>query len=262
MAAAKLPEEDQPNGYMKTAFFRFYEELNDFLPEKNRKKSLLYRFSGSPAVKDAIEAIGVPHIEVDLILINGKSVTFTHRLSKEDHVSVYPVFESLDISPVNRLRERPLRKTRFILDVHLGKLAKYLRMTGFDTLYEKHYSDSEIVEISLKEKRIILTRDIGVLKYKTVTHGYWIRSQDPYEQFNEVIRRFELIQNFQPFHRCMNCNGLIEKVTKDEVIHNLKPKTRQFYHDFYKCSKCNKIYWKGSHFKKMQHFIDSIERNK
>ncbi len=246
---------------MKTASFRFYEELNDFLPEQKRKKSFSYRFSGSPSVKDAIEAIGVPHSEVDLILVNGESVTFSHHLSEEDNVSVYPVFECLDISPVNRLRENPLRDTRFILDVHLGKLAKYLRMTGFDTLYERHYSDSEIVDISRNEKRIILTRDVGILKYKRVTHGYWIRSQDPVEQFREVIRHFDLSSQFQPFQRCMHCNGVIEKTSKSQIIQHLKPRTRQYYNDFYQCARCKKVYWKGSHVKRMQELMNSIEKD-
>jgi uncharacterized protein with PIN domain len=247
---------------MKTASFRFYEELNDFLPQQKRKKSFTYRFSGSPSVKDAIEAIGIPHSEVDLILVNGESVTFNHKLSEKDHVSVYPVFESFDISTVNRLRVKPLRETRFILDVHLGKLAKYLRMAGFDTLYERYYSDSEIVDIATKEKRIILTRDVGVLKYKTVTHGYWIRSQDPIEQFREVIRRFNLFNHFRPFQRCMHCNGVIEKASKSQVIHHLKPRTRQYYNDFYRCARCNKVYWKGSHVKRMLELMNSIEKDK
>lgn len=247
---------------MKTASFRFYEELNDFLPEQKRKKSFLYRFSGSPSVKDAIEAIGIPHSEVDLILINGESVSFNHRLSEKDNVSVYPIFESFDISPVNKLRVTPLRDTRFILDVHLGKLAKYLRMAGFDTLYERNYSDSEIVAIACNEKRIILTRDVGILKHKSVTHGYWIRSQDPVEQFREVIRRFDLFNHFQPFQRCMHCNGLIEKASKNQVLHHLKPKTRQYYNVFYQCTRCNKVYWKGSHVKRMQELINSMEKKK
>lgn len=247
---------------MKTVSFRFYEELNDFLPEQKRKKNFLYRFSGSPSVKDAIEAIGIPHSEVDLILVNGKSVTFSHRLSENDNISVYPVFEILDISPVNRLRKDPLRTTRFILDVHLGKLAKYLRMAGFDTLYERHYTDPEIVDISHHKKRIILTRDVGILKYKKVTHGYWIRSQDPVEQFREVIHHFDLYNRLQPFQRCMHCNGLLEKASKSQVVQELKPRTREYYNEFYQCANCRKVYWKGSHVKRMQKLIDSIEKDK
>ena len=153
-----------PAVYDKAANFRFYEELNDFLPENKRKIEYSYAFYGTPAVKDAIEAEGVPHTEVDLILVNGKSVGFDYLLQHSDRVSVYPVFETLDISPVIRLREKPLRESKFILDVHLGKLTKLLRRLGFDSNYRNDYSDPEIVNISLKEKRIILTRDRGILK--------------------------------------------------------------------------------------------------
>ena len=261
MTPVKSSTQNKRGRKVKSATFRFYEELNDFLPSGKRKKEFEYSFSGSPTVKDAIEAIGVPHIEVDLILVNGKSVSFSYHLSEEDNLSVYPVFESLDISPVNRLRKHPLRVTRFILDVHLGKLAKYLRMTGFDTLYEKDYSDAEIVKISLNEKRIILTRDIGILKHKKITHGYWIRSQDPLEQFREVVRRFDLIDNFSPFHRCMTCNGLIREVPKEHIIKDLQPNTRQFYNVFYRCTECDNIYWKGSHYDRMVQFIDQIRKD-
>lgn len=242
----------------KIAYFRFYEELNDFLPAGSRKKSNPYLFSGSPSVKDAIEAIGIPHTEVDLILVNGDPVGFNYQLSENDRISVYPVFESLDISGINKLRKEPLRDPRFILDVHLGKLAKYLRMTGFDTLYEKNYVDSEIVEISCKERRIILTRDVGILKHKTISHGYWIRSQDPQKQLREVIKRFDLFKRIRPFHRCMNCNGLITEIRKDSVIAQLQPNTRNYYDEFYRCRSCKKIYWKGSHYERMQKFIRSI----
>ena len=245
----------------KVAQFRFYEELNDFLPNKKKKILFPYPFEGNPAIKDAIEAIGVPHTEVDLILVNGNSVSFQYQLNDKDHVSVYPVFESFDISEISRLRNEPLRNPKFILDVHLGKLARYLRMAGFDTLYENNYSDSEIVRISIKEKRIILTRDVGILKFREIKHGYWMRSQNPVEQFGEVVRRFDLSIFFKPFHRCINCNGLIRKTTKKSVLNVLQPKTKEFYHEFYQCESCDKVYWKGSHFGKMQSFLDKFKVN-
>ena len=144
----------------KSAKFRFYEELNDFLPLDKRKKIFSYNFEGNPSVKDAVEAIGVPHTEIDLILANSKSVAFSYHLQDGDMISVYPVFESMDISNVTHLREKPLRKPKFILDVHLGKLAKYLRMLGFDALYETDYKDSRIVNIAKTQNGTILTRDV------------------------------------------------------------------------------------------------------
>ena len=176
----------------KVAQFRFYAELNDFLPKSKRQKSFPFPFQDKPLLKDAIESIGVPHPCVDLILANGVSVGFDYCLADRDIISIYPVFESLDISPIMRLRKRPLRKTKFIMDVHLDGLAKMLRRTGFDTLYKNNLQDDEIVRISKEEKRIILTRDQGLLKTKGITHGYCIRSTSPEDQFGEVLDRFDL----------------------------------------------------------------------
>lgn len=245
---------------LKKAEFRFYEELNDFLPATKKKTSFFYEFKGNPSVKDAVEAIGVPHIEVDLILVNSKSVAFTYHIQNGDRVSVYPVFESMDISNVTRLRKKPLRRTKYILDVHLGKLAKYLRMLGFDTLYENYYKDSEIIEIAKAEKRIILTRDIQILKNKAVTHGYYIRSQHPKRQLKEVILRFSLNSNIKLLARCIACNGQIKKTTKESVINKLEPKTKKYYDDFYQCSLCKKVYWKGSHYYKIKNFADNFRQ--
>lgn len=240
----------------KTAFFRFYEELNDFLPVHKRKRTFSYPFDGRPAVKDAIEAEGVPHAEVDLILVDGRSVDFGYRIQDGDRVSVYPVFESLDISPLVRLRERPLRKTRFILDVHLGKLARFLRLLGFDTRYRNDLDDPEIIEIAVSEGRIILTRDIGILKRSAVTHGYWLRSTDPEEQIQEVLHRFDLYSRIRPFYRCIHCNGLIEPVAKAKVESQLQPRTKKYHDEFFRCTGCGRIYWKGSHYLKMIARID------
>jgi len=244
--------------YHKVARFRFYEELNDFLPSSKRKKPFSYQFNGNPSIKDAIEAEGVPHTEVDLILINGISVGFDYHLQHGDRVSIYPVFESLDISPIAHLREKPLRKTVFILDVHLGKLARLLRMLGFDTLYRNDYKYSEIVNISIKEKRIILTRDRSILKTKAVTHGYWIRSKKPENQIREVLHRFDILSQVKPFHRCMVCNGIIDKIEKKTIQSQLPAKTACYYDEFYKCLSCGRIYWKGSHYFKMKNLVHKL----
>jgi len=241
-----------------TAKFRFYEELNDFLPPEKKKTWFLYQFEGNPAVKDAVESIGVPHTEVDLILVNSRSVTFSYHLRDQDVVSVYPVFESLDISNLTRLRPKPLREPRFILDTHLGKLARYLRMVGFDTLYENTFEDRQIIETAVTEKRTILTRDVELLKNKAVTHGYWVRSKNSLEQLHEVILRFDLSSSIRPFYRCILCNGVIKKVPKSSIQHTLPPKTRQYYDEFFQCASCEKVYWKGSHYLRMTKFIEDL----
>jgi len=242
----------------RQATFRFYEELNDFLPPGRRKTAFPYSFHGSPAVKDAIEALGVPHAEVDLILVDGESVDFSHRLRDGETVSVYPVFESLDIAGVTRLRGRPLRDPRFILDVHLGKLARCLRLLGFDTLYDTAYEDREIIRIAAAGKRTILTRDVQLLKHGGVDHGYWVRSTRPLEQAAEILDRFDLRPLARPFSRCTVCNGLIEPVEKEAVAELLQPKTRAYYDEFFRCASCGRVYWKGSHYERMRGMVEGF----
>lgn len=241
-----------------TARFRFYEELNDFLPSARRRVRFPYRFDGSPSVKDAVEAIGVPHSEIDLILVNGESVDFRYHLRDGDDVAVYPVFESLDIGTVTRLRPEPLREPRFILDVHLGRLARYLRMLGFDTLYDNGWDDHEIVRIARDRRRIILTCDVGLLKHGDVTHGYWIRSRISREQLREVIARFDLARKIRPFQRCLVCNGVVKPVPREEVADQLSPRTLAYYDAFHRCESCGRVYWKGSHWERMQRIIEEV----
>jgi uncharacterized protein len=243
---------------MSTAYFRFYEELNDFLPQEKRKKLFPYEFNGTPSIKDAVEAIGVPHVEVDLILVNSLSVDFSYKLKNADSVSVYPVFESFDIAPVTHLREKPLRDLKFVADVHLGKLTKYLRLCGFDTYYRTDLNDEEIIDLSLSDKRVILTRDKGLLKNKKVTHGYYIRSRYPRYQLKEVFLRFDLKNLIASFTRCMECNGLLRNVIKKEILDRLLPKTRQYYRKFKMCNDCNRIYWNGSHWQNMKRDIKTL----
>ncbi|MCL4402662.1 MAG: Mut7-C ubiquitin/RNAse domain-containing protein, partial [Acidobacteria bacterium] len=138
------------------ATFRFYAELNDFLAPERRARPFDREFIDASTVKDMIESFGIPHTEVDLILANGESVDFDYIVRDGDRISVYPMFEALDISPLLRVRPRPLRDPRFVLDIHLGRLAGYLRMMGFDTLYRNDYTDAELARISRDEHRILL----------------------------------------------------------------------------------------------------------
>jgi len=233
------------------ANFRFYEELNDFLPQKWKKTDFSYPISPNATIKDTIEAIGVPHTEVDLILINGHSVDFGYRLRNADRVSVYPIFETLNISNVTALRPDPLRIIRFILDVQLGKLARLLRMFGFDTLYENDYTDTDIVRIAMETERIILTRDIGILKRKRVLRGYWVRSVHAEEQIREVLNHFQLENQLAPFKRCIQCNTFLVPVSKENILERLPLHIQQTFNEFQHCPRCDKIYWKGSHYERM-----------
>jgi uncharacterized protein with PIN domain len=240
------------------AHLRFYAELNDFLPAEKRQRAFLHRFGLSPSIKDMIEALGVPHTEVDLILVNGCSVDFSYLVRDGDQISVYPVFESIDIAPLVRVRPQPLRESRFVLDVHLGRLATYLRMLGFDTLYRNDYDDAELAHISSSQGRILLSRDRGLFKRSVVTHGYCLRTTNPREQLVEVLRRFDLVASIEPLRRCLRCNGLLQPVAKAAIVDRLQPKTRQHYHEFRRCQNCDHIYWQGSHYERMQRFIQRV----
>jgi uncharacterized protein with PIN domain len=244
---------------MKKVYFRFYEELNDFLPEEKRRIRFAHNYIDRTSVKDAIQSIGVPHTEIDLILVNGSSVAFDYLINDDDDISVYPVFESLDITSVQHLRPKTLRKPRFIADVHLGALVRYLRMMGFDVLYKNYLDDNEIVNLSLSEKRAILTRDRGILKRNKVTHGYWIRNTKVKEQAIEVIKRFDLKNIIKEFSRCIECNSVLIPISKSEIIDSLPPRVSKYQEEFHRCPACKKNYWKGTHHQKMLSFIQSVK---
>ncbi|MGA2482919.1 MAG: Mut7-C RNAse domain-containing protein [Candidatus Acidiferrales bacterium] len=243
---------------MKRADVRFYAELNDFLPPGRRRRTTWYAFEVSGSVKDMIEALGVPHTEVDLVVANGNSVDFSYRVQHGDRISVYPVFEAIDISPLIRLRPQPLRDLRFVADTHLGRLTAYLRMVGFDAVYRRDYQDEELAAISSNEKRILLTKDRGLLKRNTVTRGCYVRATNPREQLAEVLQRFDLLGSISPFQRCVHCNALLQPTRKESVSDRLQPETKQYYDEFCICPACDRIYWKGSHYRRMQRFIESL----
>lgn len=170
----------------------------------------------------------------------------------------------LTSNPLRRMIGRMERKVpavepiKFILDVHLGRLARWLRMLGFDTLYRNDYDDPEIVTIAGQEGRTILTRDLGIMKRRAVTRGYHVQSTEPREQLDEVLTRYQLRNQIKPFHRCIVCNGLLQTVPKEAILSELEPKTILYYEDFFQCADCRKIYWRGSHFERMTAFINGL----
>ena len=241
---------------VSSATIRFYEELNDFLPSQKRKHDITIIFKQRNSIKDLIESLGVPHTEIDLILVNQAPVDFSYIVQNQDRISVYPVFESFDISSLNRLRPQPLRKLRFVLDSHLGKLAKYLRMLGFDTLYDNHYSDAELATLaSGGGKRILLTRDVGLLKRKSVSHGYFVRAPQPRQQLAEIVERFDLKKLITPFKRCVNCNGNLTPREKPAAQGRVPSRIYQVMDKFVICDTCQQIYWQGSHYDRVMKFI-------
>jgi uncharacterized protein with PIN domain/sulfur carrier protein ThiS len=202
---------------MASAFFRFYEELNDFLPRERHKVTFEHQFEHRGSVKDMIESLGVPHPEVEVILVDGESVGFDHIVRDGDRIGVYPMFESIDVSPLLKLRSKPLRRLRFLLDVHLGTLARYLRLCGFDTQYRNDYEDDTLARISAEDACVLLTRDRNLLKRRIITHGYCVRHDKPRKQLAEVIARFDLYRSIKPFKRCAACNGLLQDVEKSDI---------------------------------------------
>ncbi len=236
--------------------FRFYASLNDFLAYQNQQKRFTHWLKGNPSIKDTIEAIGVPHPEVELILSNGQMVDFSYGVKEGDCFSIYPHFSSLEIN--HHLLREPLLENRFVLDVHLGKLATQMRLLGFDVLYENNYDDEQLAEISHQQQRYLLTRDIALLKRSMVIYGYWIRGKETESQLIEVLNRFNLFSEISPFQRCLRCNGLITSVKKKAIEEQLEPLTKEHYHEFYQCTQCFQIYWKGSHYPKLEKIIKKV----
>jgi uncharacterized protein len=243
---------------MKRAYFRFYAELNDFLPPARQGVAFLHDFHGNPSVKDVVESLGVPHTEIDLILADGESVDFSWILRDGARVSVYPVFESIDIAPLARVRPAPLREVRFVLDGHLGRLARYLRMLGFDVRWSSDAHDADIARIAAAEHRVLLTRDSGLLKRRIVNHGYRVREVDPQRQLTEVVHRLDLFRSIVPFQRCLCCNDLLETVVKEDVADDLPPRVRERHDAFRRCPSCRRVYWAGSHHRRMERLISDL----
>jgi uncharacterized protein with PIN domain len=234
---------------------RCYEELNYFLPPELRKRSFSWPLGPGQTVKSLVEALGVPHTEVDLALVNGQSVGFRHRLADGDRLAVYPVFEGLEIAGLSRVRPHPLRVTRFVLDVHLGRLARLLRLAGFDCLYDNRYDDRTLSRLSRQEGRILLTRDRGLLMRAEVTHGYCVRSPHPTEQLSEVLARFDLGRRLSPFSRCLVCNRFLEALPRRQARLRVPALVARRYRRFRACPQCGRVYWRGSHWEHMRRHL-------
>lgn len=244
--------------YLSVATFFFYGGLNDFLPAAQRGRPIAYPLDGAPAVKHPIEALGVPHPEVEQIIVDGRSVDFTYHLQPSDQVHVYALDVLPDDSCPLRLRPPLPRPVCFVLDTHLGRLAAYLRLFGFDALYRNDYDDATLAHIAAQNQRVLLTRDRGLLKRKQVVYGYCVRDHTPTGQIMEVLRRYRLREDVQLWQRCPHCNGLLTPVTKAAVLGRLEPKTKRYYDDFQQCSDCGQVYWHGSHFARMQGFVSGV----
>jgi uncharacterized protein len=240
---------------MSRAEFHFHAELNDFLARARRGAAVAYRFGGRVSIKDAIESLGVPHTEIAAIAVGSTAVEFAYIVRDSDRVEVFP-----DPAPTAHTALRPPfpGQPRFVLDTHLGQLARYLRMLGFDTLYRNDYPDEELAQIASQEPRILLTRDRGLLKRGIVTYGRYVRATGPRLQVAEIVRRYELTGRMTPLRRCLICNGLLRPACKEDVLDRLAPKTRHYFHEFSQCGSCGQVYWKGSHYDRMRRFVEQV----
>jgi uncharacterized protein with PIN domain len=243
---------------MPEATFRFYEELNDFLPMAKRKKAFSISFPQGHTVKDVLISLGVPHTEVDLILVNGESVGFSFQLKGGERISVYPVFESFGIRPVRKFGSDPLRALKFVADVHLGGLVKNLRLFGFDALYDNASDPQTLAEISVRQGRILLTRSRELLRQKVITRGILVRETDPKLQLKAIFERLDLFADARPFSRCLCCNGPVRPIPKNDIAQQLPPRVKTKHQVFTSCSSCHRIYWEGTHFKRMNHFVKEV----
>jgi uncharacterized protein with PIN domain len=251
---------------MRTATVRFHGSLNDFLPTARRDLAIHFAFEGGPAIKDAIEALGVPHPEVDSIMANGRPVGFCYRLRPDDHVEVFgldrsggPAEPAAEPGAPGLIPAAPI-PPRFVLDGHLGRLARYLRMLGFDARYDNRAADEGLARLSADENRVLLTRDRGLLKRSVVRLGYLVRDDNPRRQLDEVMARYGLAPLAAPFSRCVRCNGLLEQVDRSAVAERLagEPRTLRYFDSFGLCADCGSIYWQGSHFERMSGLVRQV----
>jgi len=239
-----------------TVRLNFHGDLIFFLGSRKPGQKIERNLGEKSSVKDVIESCGVPHSEIDLILVDRQPVGFGEGLGKEAQIDVYPAPRPGTKFEKNRLQAT--RYERFIVDGHLGKLARNLRLLGFDVGYYRHAPDRELLQIMVREKRALLTRDRRLLMHSVVRHGYFPRSQNADEQTIEVIRRFDLLGLIDPFTRCIRCNAPLKKVAKGDVIEKLEPLTKIYYEEFRRCTGCGQIYWAGSHFSKLQKRLEQI----
>jgi uncharacterized protein with PIN domain len=241
-----------------TVTFRFYAELNDFLAPPRRRGAFACRCARSATVKHMIEALGVPHTEVELVLVNGESVGFGRVLADGDRVAVFPTFEAFDVTPLLRVRPQPLRETRFVADAHLGALARLLRMTGFDTVYDRRLDDDAIEQLAAAEARIVLTRDRDLLKRAAITHGCYVRSLRPTAQLRELFERLDLARSARPFTRCLCCNTPLRPIDALQAAPRVPPAVRARHERFAACDGCSRVFWEGTHWRRMRALVDSL----
>jgi uncharacterized protein with PIN domain len=240
---------------MRSARFRFHGELNDFLPGSASAYSVDHEFELPRGVRDMIQAMGIPHVEVGSIEVNDSPVDFGHTIRDGDRIEVYPRFDR----PARReMLHSPSVPHDFVIDVHLGKLARYLRLLGFDSIHRPDFDDHTLVALSQEQARTVLTRDRQLLMRTALVNATFIRSEQPRQQLVEVVDRLRLRESVDPFARCLACNGVVEQAAKAAIAHHLPPTVRANHDRFTKCPDCDRIYWPGTHYERLRGFVDQV----
>lgn len=256
----------------------FHPDLDFFLAPDHGSGRINPVTHRGASVKDIIESFGVPHTEVGGIEVcNGPvpdsepisctphkccdiaEAAFDYIPGPGDRIRVRPPNPPVDVTRPTRLRPRALETLKFVADVNVGGLARLLRLLGLDTLYDNGFSDEAVARIAGQDGRVVLTRDTGLLKRRMVVYGRRVRSGKSEEQLKEVLEFFGMEKGpFEVFSRCPACNHRLAAVEKKEILHRLKPLTRRYYHQFYRCPGCGRIFWQGSHVKKMREKLQEL----
>ncbi|WP_306186129.1 MULTISPECIES: Mut7-C RNAse domain-containing protein [unclassified Streptomyces] len=223
----------------------FAPELALFLPNGRRRGAGEVPTDGVSSLGHVVESLGVPLTEVGALVVDGRQVPPSYVPAAGDFVAV---------RPVERPQQVPGAPLRFLLDVHLGTLARRLRLLGVDTAYEStDIGDAALAARSAAEKRVMLSRDRGLLRRREPWAGAFVYSTRPDEQLRDVLDRFH--PELRPWTRCTACNGLLKEVTKEEVADQLEHGTQRTYDVFAQCRSCGRAYWKGAHHDQLEAIV-------
>jgi hypothetical protein len=252
---------------MATARFRFHGELGDFLPRERREAAFDYACARAATLKNAIEALGVPHTEAALVLVNGQPATLARIVREGDAVEVWPwEAENRGQTAISGAPEPPEPRQNcalcpvFVADAHLGGLARFLRMLGYDTVHGNNLPDAEIRRLAWQERRIVLTRDRELLKCREIARGCYVHARKPEAQLREVAARYDLAAQARPFTLCLICNLPLSEIEKSLIERRLPPEVAARHHSFRRCAGCERLYWPGSHYARMRSALAGILR--
>jgi len=224
----------------------FAPELQLFLDSRRRGDRVEAAYDGTSSLGHLVESLGVPLPEVGELLIGRRAAAASERV---------PAGQQVTVRPVRRPQRLPDSPPRFCLDVHLGALARRLRLLGLDTAYRNDADDDELAAFASAEGRVLLTQDRGLLMRRAVRLGAYVRGDDPDAQLYDVLDRFA--PPIAPWTRCSACNGLLAPVRKREIEHLLQPGTRRSYDTFARCGSCGRLYWRGAHARRLAALVDT-----